>query len=167
MEYNIKTKIVNRNIKLSVGQADVFEVLIKMNGTPLQAKEIAKQLDEKYKLSQYKTSVYTVKRQIYELRVKTGKLIRCRPSFGYFIDEEIKISKEPKKEEPKKTYELGLIVGTKRERDYWKNKIKEKIEELKEMLRKITAGEPQKYLPGEICHFIYCYEELLKEEGKK
>lgn len=33
----------------------------------------------------------------------------------------------------KNTYEFGLIVGTKREREYWQNKIKEKIEELKEI----------------------------------
>ena len=32
----------------------------------------------------------------------------------------------------KKTYEFGLIVGTKREREYWEKKIKEKIEEIKE-----------------------------------
>ncbi len=32
----------------------------------------------------------------------------------------------------KNTYEFGLVVGTKRERDYWESKIKEKIEEIKE-----------------------------------
>lgn len=31
----------------------------------------------------------------------------------------------------KRTYEVGLIVGTKRERVYWESKIKEKIEEVK------------------------------------
>ena len=32
--------------------------------------------------------------------------------------------------EEEKTYELGLVIGTKREREYWQNKIREKIEEL-------------------------------------
>ncbi len=32
-----------------------------------------------------------------------------------------------------KTYEYGVIVGTKREREYWKNKIEKEIEELKNM----------------------------------
>lgn len=30
--------------------------------------------------------------------------------------------------EEEKTYEFGLIVGTKREREYWQNKIREKID---------------------------------------
>lgn len=30
----------------------------------------------------------------------------------------------------KKTYEFGLIVGTKREREYWQNKIKNKKKEI-------------------------------------
>lgn len=34
--------------------------------------------------------------------------------------------------EEEKTYEFGLIVGTKREREYWKNKIREKIKEIYE-----------------------------------
>ena len=34
-----------------------------------------------------------------------------------------------------KPYGFGLIVGTKREREHWKNKIKEKIEELEENLK--------------------------------
>ena len=33
--------------------------------------------------------------------------------------------------EEEKTYEFGLIVGTKREREYWQNKIREKIEKIK------------------------------------
>lgn len=31
----------------------------------------------------------------------------------------------------RRTYEMGLIVGTKREREYWENKIKKKIQQIK------------------------------------
>ena len=130
MEYNIKTKTID-GIKLSWGEADILEVLIKMNGEPVQLKEIANQLDKKYKLIKYKTSVGGLKKQMFTLRKKVDVLIKYKPSFGYFIDEDIKISKETQDGPTKKTYEYGLVVGTKRERDYWKSKIKEKIEEIK------------------------------------
>ena len=45
-----------------------------------------------------------------------------------------------------------------------KDKIRKKIKELKEMLKKTTQGELQKYTPGEICLFLNCLEDLLKEE---
>ena len=38
------------------------------------------------------------------------------------------------------TYEFGLIVGTKREREYWQNKIKEKIEELRRQIAQMPCG---------------------------
>ena len=37
----------------------------------------------------------------------------------------------PSRRKKKNTYEFGLIVGTKRERNYWQDKIREKIEEIK------------------------------------
>jgi hypothetical protein len=60
----------------------------------------------------------------------------------------------------KNTYEFGLVVGTKRERDYWKNKIKEKIEEVKkkeieDMFITATQGK---------LNTIFVLEELLKGE---
>ena len=143
MVYNIKTKTID-GIKLSWGQADILEVLIKMNGEPLPIKEIANQIDRKYNLIGYKTSVPTTITQMFNLRKKIDGLIKNRPGIGYFIDEEIKLSKETN-EEPRKTYEFGLIVGTKRERDYWKDKIKEKIKKLnveeKTKLKALTGTE--------------------------
>lgn len=56
------------------------------------------------------------------------------------------------------------IKGVYDEKDRWRNKIREKIEELKEMLKKTINGELQKYTAGEICLFLSCLEELLKEE---
>ena len=55
-----------------------------------------------------------------------------------------------KENEDKKTYEFGLIVGTKRERDWWENKIKEKLEYLK-----LNCGNS---------FVIDALEDLLKEE---
>lgn len=37
----------------------------------------------------------------------------------------------------KKTYEFGLIVGTKREREYWEKKIKDKIKEVTKLYNEI------------------------------
>lgn len=52
----------------------------------------------------------------------------------------------------KKTYEFGLEVGTRRERDYWKGKIKEEIEKLENKIKKYeedkhlgTANEFERY----------------------
>lgn len=39
----------------------------------------------------------------------------------------------------KRTYEMGLIVGTKREREYWQNKIKEKIEETRSKMHEFES----------------------------
>lgn len=59
------------------------------------------------------------------------------------------------------TYEYGLVVGTKRERDYWQNKIKEKIEEIK----KKPNNPNQKVIATQIdASLIACLEELLKGE---
>lgn len=40
----------------------------------------------------------------------------------------------------KRTYEYGLIVGTKRERVYWEDKIKEKIEEQTKRIDELLDG---------------------------
>ena len=37
----------------------------------------------------------------------------------------------------KKTYEFGLIVGTKREREYWEKKIKDKLKEVTKLYNEI------------------------------
>lgn len=56
------------------------------------------------------------------------------------------------------------IKGVCDEKERWRNKIREKIKELKEMLKKTTQGRPQKYTPGAICLFLSYLEDLLKEE---
>lgn len=61
----------------------------------------------------------------------------------------------------KKTYEFGLIVGTKREREYWETMIKEKIEAIK----KKPNNPNQKVVATQIdASLIACLEELLKGE---
>ena len=64
-------------------------------------------------------------------------------------------------EPEKNTYEFGLVVGTKRERDYWKNKIKEKIEEIKSRMKEdcIALHEFQREAKIDVL------EELLKGES--
>lgn len=57
-----------------------------------------------------------------------------------------------------KPYGFGLIVGTKREREYWQDKIKEKIEEIKAVTE--TCYGRIKYQEGKIAGL----EELLKGE---
>lgn len=50
--------------------------------------------------------------------------------------------------EEEKTYELGLVIGTKREREYWQNKIKAKIEEIQSTIQVyggFTAGKMVEY----------------------
>ena len=47
------------------------------------------------------------------------------------LDKDIEYKKHQNNEE-KNTYEYGLVVGTKRERDYWQDKIREKIKRLEE-----------------------------------
>ena len=162
MIYNIKAKTID-GIKLSWSEADILEVLIKMNGETLPLKEIANQIDKKYKLTSYKTSVSGLRKNMFTLRKKVDGLIKNKPGFGYLIDEEIKISKDPPEKEPKLTYEYGLVVGTKRERDYWKNKINEKIEELKQAYEesKDEDGASPYYYPD---YTIDKLEELLKGE---
>lgn len=70
----------------------------------------------------------------------------------------------PSRRKKKNTYEFGLIVGTKRERVYWEDKIKKKIEELKHA----------DFLKLQLCYQhdnkavaqIEALEELLKGETK-
>lgn len=67
----------------------------------------------------------------------------------------------PSRRNKKNTYEFGLIVGTKREREYWKDKIKEKIEEIKNK----PNNPNQKVIATQIdASLIACLQELLKEE---
>ena len=64
--------------------------------------------------------------------------------------------------EEEKTYEFGLIVGTKREREYWKNKIREK----KDYYHNI-AFERKDVKPIKITQALAIYKamcDLLKEE---
>ena len=72
------------------------------------------------------------------------------------------------------TYEFGLIVGTKRERVYWEDKIKKEIEELKVKLEDVSkhrekAKEQEEEavlwcLEIRLDERIKAYEELLKRE---
>ena len=57
------------------------------------------------------------------------------------------------------TYEFGLVVGTKKEREYWEKKIKEKIEEKRKAFRHRTDIEL--ILEHE---FIKLRDELLRGE---
>ena len=65
-----------------------------------------------------------------------------------------------KENEDKKTYEFGLIVGTKRERDWWQNKIREKIEEIKSRMNDdcLALHEFQREAKIDVLY------DLLKEE---
>ena len=62
--------------------------------------------------------------------------------------------------EEEKTYEFGLVVGTKREREYWLNKIRTMIEAIEELLPKLTSGDVRNRLSAK----KQILEELLKEE---
>ena len=44
----------------------------------------------------------------------------------------------------KKTYEFGLIVGTKREREYWEKKIKDKLKEVTKLYNEIWESPERK-----------------------
>lgn len=76
------------------------------------------------------------KKTIEQLKQVLGKV---RKAENYLEDREYKprvkkggIAMETENNVNKKTYEFGLIVGTKREREYWEKKIKEKVEAIKE-----------------------------------
>lgn len=60
----------------------------------------------------------------------------------------------------RRTYEMGLIVGTKRERVYWENRINEKLKETCKTFRKDRLPGYQ-VVESEIRKFS---EELLKGE---
>ena len=70
-----------------------------------------------------------------------------------------------KENEDKKTYEYGVIVGTKREREHWENKIRERMEELDEKV----FSKPYDIDTADGSHsqamgmWLMC-RELLKEE---
>ncbi len=66
----------------------------------------------------------------------------------------------PSRRKKKNTYEFGLIVGTKRERDFWENKIKEKIEEMKE---KYSEAKKSKDCGWETQYKIRAKKEALEE----
>lgn len=64
----------------------------------------------------------------------------------------------PGRREKKNTYEFGLIVGTKRERNYWESLIKEKIAErskygrddvVVELEKLLEAGQPKESVLNE------------------
>ena len=62
---------------------------------------------------------------------------------------------------PKSIMSVGFIVGMNREREYWENKIREKIEEIK----KKPNNPNQKVVATQIdASLIACLEELLKGE---
>lgn len=69
-----------------------------------------------------------------------------------------------------KTYEVGVVVGTKREREYWENKIREKIEEInKEINSSIDnskGGLDEEFIDKgtELLAQKRVLQDLLKEE---
>lgn len=68
-----------------------------------------------------------------------------------------------------KTYEYGLIVGTKREREYWKNKIRREKEELSQRIKSHVREDEYKkdkiYTCKDFDEFITSVlQDLLKEE---
>lgn len=71
----------------------------------------------------------------------------------------------------KKTYEYGLVVGTRRERNYWKGKIKEEIEKLENKIKKYeedkhlgTANEFERYENIADNFAVRVLQKILKEE---
>ena len=64
----------------------------------------------------------------------------------------------PGRRNKKNTYEFGLIVGTKRERDWWQNKIREKIKEINDKRLEVNGWE------SEFDYAVDVLQDLLKEE---
>ena len=85
-----------------------------------------------------------------ELQKENGKLTRARK---WFIEHTVGEIATPEM--------LRKILAN----EYiHKDRIREKIEDLEEMLKKTIEGEIQRYTPGDIRLFISCLQELLKEE---
>lgn len=62
-----------------------------------------------------------------------------------------------------KEYQLGHAQGEYEVNEYWKSKIREKIEELDNMIEEISKGNLQKYTVGEIIVFKKILRDLLEE----
>ncbi len=89
MEYNFKSKTLNDNIRLSRLQTEIFEILLKENGHPINTRAIQKEMYEQYGIITIPRHVTT---QIFRINQKTNGLIKNRPCFGYYIEDEIKFS---------------------------------------------------------------------------
>lgn len=68
----------------------------------------------------------------------------------------------------RRTYEMGLIVGIKRERKYWESKIKEKIETLEKQGKAELESKDVLVLPNDTAYLAvraeyYHKKEVLKE----
>ena len=88
MEYNVRERILNGCIKISECQAEVLEILIKMDGKPIKGPEITREIEKKRGVTLYSNNVTTY---IKRINKKTDDLIKNKPFYGYYIDEEIKI----------------------------------------------------------------------------
>lgn len=88
MVYNIRTRKLNGE-RLSEWQADILNILVKMNGQPIPTAEIVEEIRVKRGLRSTKEGIRTY---IYRLNEKCNRAIKSKGWFGYYIDEEIKIS---------------------------------------------------------------------------
>lgn len=87
MNYEIKNRRLN-GIGISKCQAEVLEVLIKMNGEPITGEKIVREIEQKRGVALYRNNVTS---HIRRINKKTNGLIKNRRTYGYYIDEEIKI----------------------------------------------------------------------------
>ena len=92
MEYNFTNKTLNENIDLVGIEWKIIELLIKMNGQPVNDEKIADMLFEKYPWNE-NISGNSVRNSICKINKKTNGLIKNKVRFGYYI-EEIKFSWE-------------------------------------------------------------------------
>lgn len=94
MEYDFKTKKINKNIELTRIECEIFEELIKFNGQPISAKMLVDIIYKKYCITYINIqdpSENCIKVWICRLNKKINKIIKCKRGLGYYIEEEIKI----------------------------------------------------------------------------
>lgn len=65
---------------------------------------------------------------------------------------------------PRSIMSVGFIVGMNREREYWQNKIKEKIEKLENEIKEMQFDDRHKHETPIYEHDIEILEELIKGE---
>ena len=94
MIYNFNNKKIDNKIDLTRIESEIFEELIKLNGQPVKTKELTNIIYEKYcltKINPQDPSDESIRTWICKINKKANKIIKNRPYFGYYIDEEIKM----------------------------------------------------------------------------